>query len=370
MRLIHCADLHLDSNMTTHLSKEKAKERKAELLRTFSDMVEYAGEHEVDAILIAGDLFDRKNISATARGVVRNAIVNNPNIVFYYLQGNHDVRFFMEGEEDIPANLRRFDSEWTSYVHEEAGERLVITGLELTSENAAHVASSLTLNLDDFNIVILHGQEAEHASRDKTEVIPLRSLRGKGIDYLALGHVHRYKWESLDGRGVYCYPGCLEGRGFDECGEHGFVLLDIDVAAKKLQSKFVPIAGRTLYELEVDVSTCMSTGEIVGRVKDVLVKTQCCDAGSLIKIVLTGEVEVDCEKDLDYLVNWLKDDYYYVCARDKTTIRVDYDAYALDESLKGEFVRKVRAAEELSEEDKGTIIRYGIKALAGEELEV
>ena len=35
MKLIHCADLHLDSSMTTHLTKEKAKERKAELLASF-----------------------------------------------------------------------------------------------------------------------------------------------------------------------------------------------------------------------------------------------------------------------------------------------------------------------------------------------
>ena len=27
MRILHCADLHLDAKMTTHLSKEKAKER-------------------------------------------------------------------------------------------------------------------------------------------------------------------------------------------------------------------------------------------------------------------------------------------------------------------------------------------------------
>ena len=74
VKLIHCADLHLDSAMTTHLSKEKAQERKAELLRTFERMVEYARENEVEAILIAGDLFDRKNVSATARKSVRQAI--------------------------------------------------------------------------------------------------------------------------------------------------------------------------------------------------------------------------------------------------------------------------------------------------------
>ena len=46
---------------------------------------------------------------------------------------------------------------------------------------------------------------------------------------------------------------------------------------------------------------------------------------------------------------------------------MDYSAFALDESLKGEFVRTVMAAEDLQEEEKAEIIRYGIQALAGEE---
>jgi hypothetical protein len=36
--------------------------------------------------------------------------------------------------------------------------------------------------------------------------------------------------------------------------------------------------------------------------------------------------------------------------------------------LKGEFVRTVMSAEELSSKQKAEIIRYGIQALAGEEI--
>ena len=95
MKLIHCADLHLDSSMTTHLTKEKAKERKAELLASFNRMMEYADRENVSAVLIAGDLFDRKNISATARNAVYHAISTRPEMTFYYLKGNHDVRLFL-----------------------------------------------------------------------------------------------------------------------------------------------------------------------------------------------------------------------------------------------------------------------------------
>ena len=90
MKIIHCADLHLDSKMTANLTKEKAKERKMEILRTFSRMVEYAVKNGVSVIIIAGDLFDTRNVSATVRNYVRDVIVNHPDIDFLYLKGNHD----------------------------------------------------------------------------------------------------------------------------------------------------------------------------------------------------------------------------------------------------------------------------------------
>ena len=55
MKIIHCADLHLDSKMTSNLSKEQAKERKMEILRTYSRMIEYAKNNDVKAIIIVSD---------------------------------------------------------------------------------------------------------------------------------------------------------------------------------------------------------------------------------------------------------------------------------------------------------------------------
>lgn len=52
--------------------------------------------------------------------------------------------------------------------------------------------------------------------------------------------------EKLDAR-TYCYAGCLEGRGFDECGEHGFVVPDIDEDTGTYTCEFVPFAPRKLY---------------------------------------------------------------------------------------------------------------------------
>ena len=90
MKIIHCSDLHLDSKMKSNLDSIKAKERRDEILRTYQNMVEYASKNEIKIILIAGDMFDKKNITLKARNVVLDSIRSNPNIDFIYLKGNHD----------------------------------------------------------------------------------------------------------------------------------------------------------------------------------------------------------------------------------------------------------------------------------------
>ena len=85
MKIIHCADLHLDSKMETNLSKEKSKERKNEILITFERMVDYARQNGVEIIIIAGDMFDKKNITQKCKKTVKSAIYLNPEIDFIYL---------------------------------------------------------------------------------------------------------------------------------------------------------------------------------------------------------------------------------------------------------------------------------------------
>ena len=113
MKIIHCADLHLDSNMTSNLSREQAKQRKAELLATFERMIAYAKDNSVKAVIIAGDLYDKKNISANARNVFLSAINNNPDITFYYLRGNHDAESLFIDCDTIPDNIKMFNDSWT-----------------------------------------------------------------------------------------------------------------------------------------------------------------------------------------------------------------------------------------------------------------
>lgn len=360
MKLIHCADLHLDSKMESNLDKDQAALRRGELLDTFERMVDYAKSSGVKAVLISGDLFDKSHIRKEVKKRVVSAIVNNSDIEFYYLKGNHDRCDFMEeGIDEIPSNFHMFtDQGFTSYQCED----VVITGMEINSSNVVSISQRLVLDSRNTNIVMLHGQQSDYKGKDGAEIINTSELKGKHIDYLALGHVHKYICEQLDERGVYCYCGCLEGRGFDETGDKGFVLLD--VTDGKITSEFIPFSTRRLHEIEVPVSADMEMPDVLNKIKELIYDV---DKQDLIKFILTGERELDDELDVDRIVRTFGDDYFFVKCYDRTRTLIDYDGFLYDKSLKGEFVRLVQA-QDLDEETKASIIEIGIKAIMGEDI--
>ena len=368
MKIIHVADVHLDSKMLRNFDRDKAKERRHEILSTFTRMVDYAVDNEVEAILIAGDLFDTGRVSALARNTVLDTISMHPDIDFYILRGNHDRDNFLSENGDMPSNLKTFTGRWSSYELDDDG-LVVLTATELSKSNANSIYSTLVLDSSKLNIVMLHGQDTVAAPKDVTEIVNVRELKNKFIDYLALGHVHSYKSERLDYRGVYCYPGCLEGRGFDEVGEHGFVLLDVDTDKKTVSNTFIPFAKRNIYEIRVDVTGTSTTSDIISMINNEITVRNIATC-NMIKLVLFGEMDVEAEKDTEYIRKNYEGTFYHVKVYDETTLKVDYEDYLLDESLKGEFVRTVMKSGDISDKDKPEIIRMGPRAIAGEEIEI
>lgn len=358
MKFIHCADLHLDSKLESNIGKEKAKERRNEILLTFERIVRLAKEEGVTAILIAGDLFDTRNIAAKARNLVWDLIASHPNIDFLYLRGNHDWKTnFTEGKE-FPANFKTFGTDWVEYQYGEVS----IFGKE-TMEDDTNYASLIT-EPGRVNIVMLHGQEVRSNVKDDAGLIALPALRNRNIDYLALGHIHAYKKEVLDSRGVYCYSGCPEGRGFDECGDKGVVVLEIEDG--KVDSRFVPMASRTLHEVKVDITGQESATDILRVIYDAVERIPSKD---MVKVVLTGYYTIDTEKDITYFEQAMEGRFYFLKWKDMSRLSIDYKEYENMVSLKGEFVRTVMNGKE-TEEEKERMILLGIRALSGEDLEV
>ncbi len=344
MRIIHCADIHLGSKIDG-FPKEVSENRKIEVRNTFLRMVEFAKREGISVILLAGDVFDREKPYKKDTDFFYDVVDKNSEIDFLYLRGNHDEA----GERRELPNLKTFSAEWSGY---EYGE-VVISGIELTKENRRAYYSTLQLDEKKTNIVTLHGQLGDE--------INLTKLRDKHIDYLALGHVHEFSQGSVDGRGRYAYSGCLEGRGFDETGVKGFVVIDTE---KPFSFAFQPFSKREIHKAEIDV-TGLCEGHAMAQRAKAEINLQRED---IYRIELVGEVEAEVDEFAADVRAYLGGACEYLSVKDCTKKKIDYAAYEKDPSLRGEFVRAVME-EELSEEDRAQIIAYGLKALAGREVD-
>lgn len=351
MKFIHCADVHMGSKMEAKLPKRKAEERRREVADTFRRMVEYAQREGVRAILLCGDVFDSDRPFKRDKEVFYHIIKGCPEIDFLYLRGNHDGR---ESYTEELANLKLFSGNWSGYDY----DNVHIAGLEISPENSLSMYSALSLEEGKKNIVMLHGQVSASVGEERIHV---GKFAEKYIDYLALGHIHSYSENKLDDRGRYAYSGCLEGRGFDECGEKGFVLLEVE---EEIKSTFIPFAKRKIEEWEVDITGVENTFSAYQLVKEKVTFSP----SNLYRIRLIGEVSFDRETLAEDVERYLSDDAYFVSVKDKSLQKIDPRAYAGDLSLKGEFVRSVLERQDWDEERKSKVIALGLKALAGREL--
>ena len=173
---------------------------------------------------------------------ILDAMRRTPNVDYLYLAGNHDGDTYAFADHDMPDNLKIFGKEWTTYKY----DSVAISGVEICEANSESLYLQVPYENGVANIVTLHGQAGAVSGVDQVNI---SKLKNKGIDYLALGHIHTYAEQTLDGKGIYCYSGCLEGRGFDECGPKGFVLLTVD--SNRIQHEFVPFSRRHLPYLDI-----------------------------------------------------------------------------------------------------------------------
>lgn len=357
MKIIHCADIHADSKMGSHFSREQAEIRRKEVVDAFADMVGYAKQNDIHVILIAGDFFDTKETQQKKiKQRVSYIMQQNPDIDFLYLRGNHDEDSSFADTAVIP-NLKLFSKdEWRCYSYGPVD----IYGHELGKTVPASVYGGLVPDAARVNIVALHGQVAGYTTKKDAPDISLPKLSNKNVDYLALGHIHEHRLEKLDSRGVWSYAGCLEGRGFDESGEKGFVVLDIEDG--KIKAEFVPHARRIIHDITVPLSGSLSFDDIMALINDAL-EGICRD--DIVQVTLTGEITEDTDIETESYQAALESRFFFIRFKDKTEPFIDYTKYAKDVSLKGEFIRLVKEQTDLTEEEKTEIIMTGIKALAG-----
>lgn len=349
VKIVHCADIHLDS-VFSYLEPSAADCRREDLKTAFSKCVALVKEKNADIFIISGDLFDSENVSRHTAQFVKKKLEEISDKEVYICAGNHDPlkasSYF--SVMDFGENVHIFGG---GIEHIEK-EEYDIYGVSFTESyvRQSFLEGFEVKNRDKLNIMVMHGD----FTSGEYNLITKTQLENSGIDYMALGHIHTYEVIKA-GRCTAIYPGCPEGRGFDETGEKGAVCAELSRAG--IKSEFVPVSRRKLHEIEIDIENAACDEEITKILSDSVT-----DENDLYKFVLKGETDIKINTDV------LKDNLnaFFVKIYDKTEPKRDLESLAEEFSLKGLFVKK--ALLKMEDDDKDLIksaLKIGLDAMNG-----
>ena len=249
MKIIHCSDLHLESAYNA-AGKENFRQLKDEALEIFSYLVNFAKKEEVEAVLICGDLFDRTDVRKSAIKFIFQQMESAPETTFYYIRGNHDDKINL----DLPEKPENFLIIGESFMRFDLDGRVSIGGVSLSKQNVGTFYNDIDFDSNRFNIFMLHA-DTLYGSHDPSQFsnVEMKFLKGRNINYLALGHIHKKSEGALDERGTYCNSGNCGNYGFGEEPDRGFVVLDIGESSIQVKRHIIPLK-RKFVTLSVDIS--------------------------------------------------------------------------------------------------------------------
>ena len=188
-------------------------------------------------------------------------------------------------------------------------------------------------------------------------------LAASGLHYAALGHIHQYSGVQRDGGTCWAYPGCPEGRGFDELGDKGVLAGTADREGVSL--RFVPLCRRRYRILEADVTEASPREALEAVIPETADQDIC-------RIVFTGEAD-ERGVDLPALEGAYRDRFYALELRDKTRPARSLWARAGEDSLRGLFLQEMKgrydaAPSAEAREEIALAVRFGLAALDGRDI--
>jgi len=241
-RFIHTADVHLDSPLRSlALKNEAMADLVANATRTaFTRIINLCIDEQVDALIIAGDLYDGELTSMKTAVFFVNEMQRlvDAGIRAFILRGNHDAKSSITRHIQLPDAVHVFSSRGDKVVLEEQG--VAVHGLSFAKP---HVPESLLARYkaadpDRINIGVLHTSLAGSASHDPYSPCSVEELHAQGYTYWALGHIHKRDVHGTDPTTIVM-PGIPQGRHINESGPKSVTLVEIDDQHK------VSVAERT-----------------------------------------------------------------------------------------------------------------------------
>ncbi len=352
LKILHAADFHLDSPFSG-LTADQGTQRRRELRQLPARLAQLAQAEGADLVLLPGDLFDGERVYPETIDALAQAL-RDMAVPVFIAPGNHD--YFSPqspyARYSWPDNVHIFTSP--------ALEQIVLPGLGCVVHGCAFTAPrreddplmTFTAPVDGrVHLVCIHGEVAQGGWYAPISTL---SLSCCGAAYVALGHIHACSGLQRAGDVAWAYPGCPEGRGFDELGEKSVLLVTVD--GETVSARSYPTCQRQ-YRIEtVDHREFASA-----------LPSQ--PSPDLVRLRLTGESERPL--DLPALTQLAAPWFFHVELRDETTLPHDLWERSGEDSLTGLFLRRMRAMlDEAGEEERPRLLlaaRFGLAALEGGE---
>ena len=323
IRLLHAADLHLDSPFAA-LRPDQAAQRREEQRQVLIRLVRECNRRSCDALLLAGDLFDSHRIyRETAELLCR--ILKECRAQVFISPGNHD--YYDAGSPyaglSWPENVHIFRTPEMGFVRLEG---FTVYGAGFTGPQAPGLLEGFRAEEGETAVMVVHG-ELTRGESIYNPVSPEQAA-ASGLRYLALGHIHRRQVQRC-GATLVGNPGCAIGRGFDETGAKGALYVELENGSAA--AEFVPLGGR-----EYRILTAMVEGDPVAAALEALPE----DAENCIcRIILTGSCTA---VDTEAIRQALADRVYALELTDRTLPPLELWAGLGEDSLRGAFLRRMK----------------------------
>ncbi|TIV47657.1 MAG: DNA repair exonuclease [Mesorhizobium sp.] len=309
-RFVHTADIHLDSPLRSlALRNLELAELVGDASRqAFISIVDLCLEERVDALVIAGDLYDADQTSMKTARFVATQIgrLHQAGVRVFKIRGNHDALSRISKQLVFPDSVTVFGGRAQSVFLTSGGLDVAFHGLSFAHPKAPEgLLPKYPIARDGaINVGIMHTSLGGSPGHDVYAPCSVADLHNHGFDYWALGHIHvRQVYPGASATVVM--PGIPQGRDINEAGEKSATLVTIrDDGSFDLEERLTSVAQ--FERLSIDITGTIEWPEVIARLRVALeqLRSNVRSRHALARVDLTGATPLSWKliRDKDLLL--------------------------------------------------------------------
>lgn len=329
MKFVHMADMHFDTSFTQLNNSNLGSIRRLDQRKVFQKIINYIKQNDIEYFFIAGDLYEHKYIKESTIEYINKKFKEIENTKIFITPGNHDpfLKNSFYNKFAWNKNVHIFNSK-ISLVEDE-NCRIYGYGFDDFYYTNPEIERLELPDKNKINILITHATlNGTNNIERQYNAISKATLEKIGFEYVALGHIHKLNYKESKN---IIYPGSPISMGFDELGEHGIIVGEIEEGNLKIE--FIPLDETEFKIMDIDISDMKSIEDIADNLNSLELAEE-----NLYEIYLQGTRSFEIDK---YNLKKLINNPNIIKLKDKTKMSYDLEKIAKDKTLKGLFVQEI-----------------------------